>query len=53
VGGGGRAGGGPGVRRHCQPILKITSVLGDCSDYLSPWKDSRLSWLKLKHGAQV
>lgn len=38
---------------HCQAIPKIARVLGDDLEYLSPREDSRLSWLKLKHGAQV
>lgn len=42
-----------GREGHCQPVLKIASVLGDCLDYLSPREDSRFTWLKLKHGAQV
>lgn len=38
---------------HCEAIPKIARVLGDYLEYLSPREDSRLSWLKLKHGAQV
>lgn len=38
---------------HREAIPKIARVLGDYLEYLSPREDSRLSWLKLKHKAQV